>query len=299
VSGYGARMTDAALLALLVAVLSLLVAASSLVWSVSSWRRSGPLLRVHALLYDRDLVIRVFNAGRAPDRIEQVVVGGYRQGRGGIDLTAALGGPVVLEPGGSLSRTVEWREVVPESRQALLIQGWESLWLLRGSMTEQRTEVLSHPGRVPPRSGWELAEAGSNRKRYVPLIMFAPIAALAIDAIPHEGQAWIFICITLAVLLYRIRAGLARTGRISMRRHFEHVTVTVGSTVALFAWVAHLDVTVLVAAYGCAALLLAVPGAISRLIVSAKALVGGIRTRVRTIGPGRGAEREAVAKPRD
>ena len=272
-------MADASVLAVLVAVLSLLVAASSLMWSISSWRRSGPLLRVHALLYDQEIVIRVFNAGRAPDSIEQVVIGGSRRGRGGIDITAALGAPAALRPGESRCWRLEWREHVPQNRQALLVQGWESLWLLRGSMTEQRTEVLSQPGRVPPTSGWDLAKASSDRDRYVPLIMAVPLGALAVDAASHFLQAWIFIGITSLVLLHRVIRWASRTGAVAARRRAEHAAVVIGSAVVLFAWVARLDASTAIAIYILVATLLAWPGAVSGLMAGVQRFASGMRSR--------------------
>lgn len=281
---YVARMADASALAVLVAVLSLLIAASSLMWSISSWRRSGPLLRVHALLYEQELVIRVFNAGRAPDSIDQVAIGGSRRGRGGIDITAALGAPATLRPGESRCWRLEWREQIPQSRQVLLVQGWESLWLLRGSMTEQRTEVLSQPGRVPPTSGWDLAKASSDRDRYVPLIMAVPLGALAVDATSHFLQAWIFIGITSLVLLHRVVRWVSRTGAVAARRRAEHAAVVIGSVVVLFAWEARLDASTPITIYILVATLLAWPGAVSGLIAGVQRFASGTRSRLSHVG---------------
>lgn len=280
-------MSDASLLALLVAVLSLLVAAASLAWSVSSWRRSGPLLRVHALLYDEELVIRVFNSGRAPDRIEQVVLGGSRRGHGGIDLTEALGGPVAVGPGESQCWRVGWRNQVPRDRHTVIQHGWESLWLLRGSMTEQRTEVQSQPGRVPPRSGWELAEAGSDRKRYVPLLMAVPLGAVALDAVSHRWQAWIFIAITIAVLAGMGLRWASRTHPIAARRRIEHALVIFGAAAILMAWGRRLDASGVIATYLLLAILLAVPGVISQLAACVREVREGARAKIESLGRGR------------
>lgn len=275
-----AAMTDAALLAGTISALSLVIAASSLAWSMSSWRRSGPQLRVHALLYDEVLTVRIFNAGRSPDRIEQAVLGGTRHGHGGVDITSAVGGATLLRPGESLHQELRWQELVPARRHRALRAGWESLWLLRGSMQEQRVEVLPLRAHRPPECGWDLAAVRSHQHRVVPLLMAVPLLWIGADAVTHSGQAWIFFLILGAVLAYRLFAGLLRLKEPILRRRAENWTVGVGGLAVAALWATRTDATYVLAAYVAVAALLAWPGAISRLVLETPEALAALRARV-------------------
>jgi hypothetical protein len=158
-----------------VSLASLFVSVSTGIWSVVSWRRAGSHLRVHALLYREVLLLWVFNAGRVADRVEEVVIGGRRGGIGGASLTEVVGGGFSLGPGESRRIELDWRMRLPVARHTTLEGGFDSVWLLLGSMRQKRAEVLALPQRRPPEVGWRLAPRGANMARYVPLAFGLPL----------------------------------------------------------------------------------------------------------------------------
>ena len=123
-------------------MVSAAIAVTSLLWAVRSWRLSGPALRLHCLVYESEVVIRTFNAGRVPETVEGLVLGGLRTGRNGLDLTEPLGLPFRLEPG----EAKKWRLHPGADEMAHLAlhvhSGWASLWVLTGSMRQHRVEVM-------------------------------------------------------------------------------------------------------------------------------------------------------------
>ncbi len=145
---------------------SALVAVSSFIWAVVSWRLSGPSLRLHMVVDDYNLIIRVFNRGRGSDSIEHLVLGGTKHGLGGEDLSRTLGLPLTIAPGESFSRRVRLASL-PVSEVKRLRSGWEVVWLLCGSMRLLRGEVIpvSNPARV---GLWVLVPRRAKLLRYVP-----------------------------------------------------------------------------------------------------------------------------------
>ena len=265
-------------LATTMAALSLVVATASVGWNIAAWRRSGPVLRVQALLFDDLLEVRVFNAGRTAESLEAVVLGGLRHGRKGLDLSEALGCPRVLGPGESIRVPVDWQQLAAPGRRRLLRAGWESLWLLRGSMREQRVDVLPVGEPLPEGAGWRLAPRRSSQTRYVPLIMAVPLFAIGFDAPSHAGPVWIFFAIAGLVVGYRIHTALVRP-RPSWRRRVENTTVVAGALAVLVGWLSRADLTYSLVAYLTWAALLALPGAVAGMVLEARTVADRWRDR--------------------
>lgn len=222
------------------AVLSPLVAAGALAWAIWSWRRAGSRLRIHALLYQEVLVLWIFNSGRTTDKVERIVLGGRRGGIDGHELTKELKAPIVLAPGESWRDTVHWRSSVPEDRHGALLGGWESLWLLLGSMQQRRAEVTVLPQNYPPRVGWRLAPRGTWVTRYLPAASLLPL--LAVESAAAESEAYGAVALSGLWLLVSIRAVLAQS-RDSLRRRSERWAVAVIAAVATSIWFAKADLT--------------------------------------------------------
>jgi hypothetical protein len=271
-------MLEGASFATTIAALSLVVATASVGWNIAAWRRAGPLLRVHALLYEEALVIRIFNAGRTSEAIECAVLGGVRHGRRGIDISEALRLPRTLGPSESLHEQLHWKDLVPLKRQTLLRSGWESVWLLRGSMQEQRVEVLPIAGRRPPTIGWDLAPSRSNQNRYVPLIMAVPFVTIGADAATHTSPVWISFAIVVPVVMYRIHTAVVR-GRPPRRRQAENWTVVVGALVTITLWTARADFQWMWVGYAAWAVVLATPGAVSAITIDVRSAIDRWQTR--------------------
>lgn len=159
---------------------ALIVAFVALIWNVTSWRRAGSRLRVHALLYREVLVLWIFNAGRTSVQVERVVLGGFRAGIRGYELTAHLKTPIVLAPGMSYRDGLPWKELglSPEAKRSALA-GWQSVWLLLGSMQQKRVELLPIAHDYPPEVGWVLAPRGANLTRYLALATCVPVIYVA------------------------------------------------------------------------------------------------------------------------
>lgn len=252
-----------------IAAVSVFLAVVSLVWSVLSWRLSGPSLRVHCLAYREVLLVRIFNAGRTAESIEHIVLGGRKGGMGGLDLTDELGLPLRLEPG----ETTRWRlnpAVSPlVERWSVVSGGWESLWVLSGSMRQRRVEVMPLNQSLPPAVGWHLVPRRTNVARYAPLAMVAPLVVFGSGGASSDFH-WL---VALGGLLVGVRAlsliGAPRTFR---RKRVERWCLALGwvlcvvelsraSTRPASAEVPAIDIAVL-SVYVWVSLVLAVPGAV-------------------------------------
>lgn len=217
-------------------VVSLLVAVAALSWSVLSWRRAGSRLRVHALLYRKVLVLWVFNAGRTSVQVERVVLGGGRGGVGGLELTKQLNIPIRLDPGMSSRSQLPCKDLglSPEGYTSALA-GWESVWLLLGSMQQRRVELLPIPGDYPSEVGWRLAPWGADLTRYIPLATCVPLFFLVYSArtggLNERGlneRLPLVILLAVALLGHLARA----IGEESRRRQIERWLVVAGAVIA-------------------------------------------------------------------
>jgi hypothetical protein len=198
-----------------------LLAIAGLAWAVSSWRGAGARLRIHALLYREVLVLWVFNAGRTTDQVERIVLGGRRGGIGGLELTKDLGAPIKLAPGESWRREFRWKSIVPEDRQRILSGGWESVWLLLGSMQQRRVEVTAVGEDYPPRVGWRLAPRGAPRQEpYGALAWLALVVLVVTRAFMVSGyeparrrvERWVVAAVaTMATTIWLTKAGAANS----------------------------------------------------------------------------------------
>ena len=269
-------MSDANTVATAVSMLSLIVAMSAAVWSVASWRRDGPLLRIHAHLYDEVLTVQVFNAGRTPERIERVVLGGVRRGRHGVDITADLGAPRTLEPSGVIHKEVHWSETVAPRRQWLVRQGWESLWILTGSMREHRADVLPTQQPRPPATGWHLATRHDQQTRYGPLIMSVPLGALVLDAPAHTASIDVLFAVVVLVLIYRFYRANVRPGT-SVRTKVQNCSVVLGSIAVIVGWIGGSLPPGVFAAYLLVAVALALPAVIPGLVIEGESALTQLR----------------------
>ena len=185
---------------------SAVIAMTSFVWAVLSWRLNGPALRTHCLAYQEVLVLRVFNAGRTPESIEHIVLGGRRGGADGLDLTAALGLPFRLEPGETKSWSLNPLADPLAERWSTVRAGWESLWLLTGSMKQHRAEIVPLFEERPPSVGWRLVPRRTKLARYAPLGLGAPVALLAAAA-GRQPLATAMVSLLGAIVV--VRAGWA------------------------------------------------------------------------------------------
>jgi hypothetical protein len=212
-----------------------LLAIAGLAWAVSSWRRAGSRLRIHALLYREVLVLWVFNAGRTTDQVERIVLGGRRGGIDGLELTKDLGAPIKLAPGESWRHEFRWKSAVPEDRHGMLSGGWESVWLLLGSMRQRRVEVTAVGEDYPPRVGWRLAPRGVGITRYLPLAALIPLT-LVTAAAPRQHVYGAYALTALwglvAVRLFMV------SGYEPARRRVERWAVAAVAAVATFIWIA-------------------------------------------------------------
>ena len=182
---------------------ALVVSCISLLWSYLSWRNAGSRLRVHALLYRQVLVFWIFNAGRTTDRVERIVLGGRRGGVGGFELTKATDLPITLAPGEAYRKALDWRQIIPEDRHSLISAGWESVWLLLGSMQQKRVELVAEPDDYPPRVGWRLTPRGANVTRYLPLIMYFPMIVVFAGSVHSELVSGDILSLMWVVFLVR------------------------------------------------------------------------------------------------
>ncbi|HWH30496.1 MAG TPA: hypothetical protein VNU26_16350 [Mycobacteriales bacterium] len=256
------------------AVASFAVALASLIWNVMAFRRGGSRLRVHALLYDEVLLLWIFNAGRTSDTVERLVVGGTRGGIGGADITDSAGAPFALGPGES--RRLELpATILPSQRLAAAASGWDSLWLLLGSMRQRRAELLPVGQARPPTVGWRLAPRTAAAKRYLPLA-----AVLAVLAVSGNGAAvaigWTVLLALAAVRAYAapMRRGF---GRLRAERRFCYLGLPVALVATLMPEGSPL--VYLVLAYLAGAVVLAWPGAVSRLLEHVAAVRLQLRAR--------------------
>lgn len=251
--------------AIIIAVASAALAAASLLWSVASWQRDGPRFRVHALLYRQVLLIWIFNAGRSAAQIEHLVLGGRRGGIGGCDLTHVAECPLHLAPGQSVRLTIDPAEL-PVDRRRAAERGWDSLWLLLGSMQQRRAEVLPLATDLPPMVGWRLAPRGVQLSRYRPLL---GIIVLLIASTPGAGSTSLRAS-GAAVLLVLLGLGvLVRGGRFqSQRQKVERWALVLCFVLAIIVganWSDYRLVAWTINGYLAVAVLLAWPGAIAEI----------------------------------
>lgn len=216
-----------------IAAASVGISLTSLAWAVVSWRRAGPSLRSHAIAYGNVLVVRVFNSGRTTDWMEQAVLGGRSGGVGGMDLTGTLSLPMRLEPGGSKRWEIELGDVGLARWPASIAGGWSSLWILCGSMTQHRAEVIPSPRLRPPTVGWQLTPRRSKASRYLPLLGAVAIAA----ASEPDLRPWSTMIVVTLGMFVVVRGFWAWSGsRPSSRRRVERWVLSLGwmlSVVAL------------------------------------------------------------------
>lgn len=180
----------------LITLVSAAIALVALTWNVASWRMAGPSLRFHCFWYHQVLVIRVFNAGRTADTVEQMDVGTRPRSA----LTQVLELPTRVEPG----QSKEWRlgaDYLTAERKEALAGGWAPLWTLSGSMRQQRSDIIPVNLVAPSAAGWRLVRRRARWWRYLPLAtslvtFFAtdprlarPVALVAIAAIIVWGLA--------------------------------------------------------------------------------------------------------------
>ena len=201
----------------------------TLAWSVVSWRRAGSHLRVHALLYREVLLLWIFNAGRISDTVERIEIGGRKGGIGGHPLSSSVDAPFTLAPGESRRFELDWRSLVPSDQHRSLNAGFDSVWLLLGSMQQKRAEVLALPDARPPEVGWRLAPSGSNVARYAPLLWALPLGVVSLTGPERPSVAatvGVFAASTLAMWV------LVTHGFRSLRRKIERRYMVFG-TIAL------------------------------------------------------------------
>jgi hypothetical protein len=255
-----------------VALASVCLSVLSLGWAVVSFRRGGSRLRVHAFLYGEVLLLWIFNAGRTQDTIERIVVGGRRGGIAGQELTEECGAPFTLAPGES--RRLELSVTVLESARLRHARaGWDSVWLLLGSMRQRRAELLPIRHAAPPRVGWRLAPRTANARRYLPVM-----AAVAAYAIAAGGPARsVGAAVLMPLVGCRLYAGLGK--RASTRLRVERRFCFLGAPLALVTAVAPASriTAYLLAGYLGVAVLLAKPGAITGVTDQVRPAVAWLR----------------------
>lgn len=242
---------------------AIIVAFAALIWNVTSWRRAGSRLRVHALLYREVLVLWIFNAGRTSVQVERVVLGGFQTGLKGFELTTHMKVPIVLAPGMSYRDQLPWRELglSPEAKGSALA-GWQSVWLLLGSMQQRRVELLPIASDYPPEVGWVLAPRGAHLTRYVALVTCVPLIYVA--ATTDKSYAALTTIALWVVAIESIQGAI----RNSYRRRFEAGFVAFGAMIASLIYWRHVHllgshwVVWVLVAYIVMALLLAAPGLI-------------------------------------
>lgn len=223
------------------ALASPLLAIAGLAWGVSSWIRAGSRLRIHALLYREVLVLWVFNAGRTTDQVERIVLGGRRGGIDGFELTKDLEAPIKLAPGESWRYEFRWKSIVPEGRHRLLAGGWESVWLLLGSMRQQRVEVTSVGEDAPPLVGWRLARRGVGVTRYLPLAAAISLFLVSTAALTRDFYGLCALVLLLGLVLVRMLAAVMVGGYQPARRRVERWTVAAFALVAAILWLGRVN----------------------------------------------------------
>jgi len=191
-------------------------------------------------LYREVLVLRVFNAGRTTDQIEHIVLGGWRRGIDGLELTPTLEQAIKLAPGQSWKHELEWRSVVPDHRQRMVAGGWESVWLLMGSMRQRRVEVTVIGEDRPAVVGWRLSSRGVGLTRYLPIVAAILMLLVVADASGHK--AWGALALAALVGLVIVRFLTAGPFE-SARRRFELWTIEAIAATATIAWIAGADAT--------------------------------------------------------
>jgi hypothetical protein len=99
-----------------IAIAGAATSASALFWQITSWKRSGPLIRVDAIfILERidptlKLVVTAYNSGRADAQLRTVHVKVARPGELGYPLTGYFPLPVTL-PAGHSQRLVSERPI--------------------------------------------------------------------------------------------------------------------------------------------------------------------------------------------
>lgn len=255
-----------------VAAASVLIALTSLLWAVLSWRLTGPTLRIHSLAYREVLLLRIFNAGRTPESIEHIVLGGMKGGAGGLDLTNSLSLPLRLEPG----ETKRW-QLNPKAsplmeRWATVGAGWSSLWVLTGSMKQRRVEVMPIAEKLPPTVGWRLVPRRAKFARYAPLMAVIPIS-IATTAGGNSVATWLIA--VLGVFVAGRAFWVMGANRFFWRRRVERWALAFGWLLSVIELarassrpvgteVPHVDIAA-IAVFILAAVLLAIPGAAPRV----------------------------------
>ena len=178
------------------------------------------------MAYQEVLILRVFNAGRTPDSIEHIVLGGRRGGRGGLDLSDYLELPLRLEPGESKRWRLDPR-VSPLSKEwPTVCAGWTSLWLLMGSMRQRRVEVLPIPEKHPPVVGWRLVPRRTKLARYLPLAVGLPVAVWATT--PGTGPLEIGLVTGLGVFVAGRALWVLGSSHAFRRRRVERWALAAG-----------------------------------------------------------------------
>lgn len=261
---------------------SALIAVLALSWGIWSWRMTGSNIRVHAFLYRDVLLIRAFNAGRTADTIEHLVLGGTRGGLGGYDLTDQIGGPVRLEVGQSERWELDTSQL-PAARLLSARRGWDNVWLLLGSMRQRRAEVLPVQHAQPPAVGWRLAPRRARWSRLTPL---AAAAGVILATSGWTKATQVFITVTTAIVISRLYASFVSTHS-SRRLRVERWATAAGLALAVvLATEAEpgmgptgLTAQWAVAIYGLGAVLLAVPGGVSRARDEAASIRRSVRQR--------------------
>jgi hypothetical protein len=165
----------------------------AVLWSVLSWRRSGPRVLVRAAACGSTVRITVCNAGRSPDAVSLVYLGGRVFGTGR-DVTPTNLVPHQLEPTSPLEVDVPL-DPVQDAAQILRCRlGYESVFVGLGSLRHVRSDVIPVP-RLTAATAHQMWRRPGVLRRYGPLL--AAVCAAASTATTSERSGAAVAAVTL------------------------------------------------------------------------------------------------------
>lgn len=216
----------------------LLMSGIGLAWSIFAWSRSGPHLRVQALAYGRQLEIRVFNSGRSPNTVVNMLLGGRPDSDRVADLTGHLELPWRLEPGDSKMVRLDDTHEALTGHWQFVRGGWSNLWLLAGSMHRHQYVIVPTSASRASDAGWRFAPRGTTARRWMPLVIGGPMLFLS----AHAGDDEFLGAAVVAVACLIAYRGVLALRRASFaRRRVERWSLGVGALISIGVLTAEAD----------------------------------------------------------
>ena len=208
------------------------VAMLSLGWNIRAWRRSGPSIRVRALLSGTTLRLTIANRGRSPDTVAHVFLGGPTVGSGK-DITENLeSAPMKIDASSHLQHDIRLDSVADAQLIGRAQQGFESVFVCLGSLRSIRVDVLPC-GQLTPASSWLLNHQSGRIRRYAP-VASAMVAVAASASTPNSASTTVLAVVLIALICSAVWCASAIRRQQFARARIERWLTAAGLFAALF-----------------------------------------------------------------